>query len=154
MPSMFNLFQKKYKSGVLVVSEAELWDRLEGECTRREFFDAQGDEHCQIDMRLVTKIEEYLVPIIGQWENSDAWFHQMDFYGDGIRALSFSLSVFRNDFIDYLQSLLVGEHEPFCILCKIHENLGGIEDTKIGTLVIFSNRLMLSRRVAQLLTKA
>lgn len=150
---MFSLFHRKYKDGVLIVSESEFWDRLESESTDRDFFDAQGDEHSEIDMRLVEKIEGYLVPIIGRWENPSNWFHQMDFYGDGIRSLSFTWSFFKKEFIDELQGFLVGEHEPFCILCQFHEDINSLEDTKIGSLAIFSNRLMVSRKVAQLLTK-
>ena len=45
---MFSLFHRKYKDGVLVVSESEFWDRLKSECTDREFFDAQRDKHSAI----------------------------------------------------------------------------------------------------------
>lgn len=151
---MFNLFSRKYKNGMLIVSETEFWDRLESECTDRKTFDSQGAEHGDIDMRLVEKIENYLVPIIGRRENTSNWFHQMDCYGDGIRSLSFSLNFFRKDFIDHLQNFLVGEHEPFCILCQLHEDLGSERDTKVGSLAIFPNKLMVSKNVAQLLTLA
>ncbi len=50
--------------------------------TNRSVFDAQGEEHGDIDMRLASRIEEHLRPLLGKREGSTTWFHQMDYYGD------------------------------------------------------------------------
>ncbi len=64
--------------------------RFEGMLTPRIVFEAQGAAHGDIDLRLVQSIEDLLVPSLGRWEASSEWFHQLDFYGDGIRSLTFS----------------------------------------------------------------
>ena len=104
--------------------------------------------HSEIDLRLIDKIEDLLHPIIGDWEDSDTWYHKMDYYGDGIRSLMFNWSVFDADFVPKLQALLVGEHDPFCILCQIFEDIGADEPDRFGTIAIFSNRLVISRAIA------
>lgn len=149
---MFNLFSKKYVNGVLVVSEREFWKRLESESTPVGFFDEQGDAHGDIDLRLVDKIDEYLTPLIGSWESSDNWYHNIDFYGDGVRSLSFSRSLFKPEYINVFQKMLEGEHEPFCILCQVHESMLSNEESKIGSIAIFSNKLMVTKGLATMLT--
>ena len=151
---MSSIFRIKSKGARIVVSESHFWSRLESECTDETVFDAQGEEHSEIDMRLVDKIEEFLEPKIGDWESSDDWYHNLDYYGDGIRSLIFNRSVFNPGFIEPLQALLIGEHEPFCILCQIFEEMGSDDDTRIGSIAIFNDRLMLSRPIARELTLA
>ena len=136
------------KTSTHVISETELWERLEKERTSDAVFDAQGDEHSYIDMRLVEKIEGFLVPKIGKWELSDRWYHKLDFYGDGIRSLSFGWDSFQPEFVGALQGMLSGEHEPFCILCQFYEDFGSTADTRIGSMAIFSDRVLVSRPVA------
>lgn len=106
---MFSIFRTKNKANRIVVSEAGFWARLESECTDIAVFDAQGDEHSAIDLRLVEKIDALLDPQIGDWESSDDWYHKLDYYGDGIRSLLFNWAVFEPDFIEALQDLLSGE---------------------------------------------
>lgn len=151
---MFSFFRTKNKGGHIVVSESSFWARLDSECTDEAVFDAQGDEHSEIDMRLVEKIESILNPKIGDWESSEDWYHNLDYYGDGIRSLVFNWSVFSAEFVEPLQALLVGEHEPFCILCQIYEEMGSDDDTRIGSIAIFNDRLMVSRPIARKLALA
>ena len=151
---MFSIFRTNSDGGRIVVSEPNFWARLGSECTDEAVFDAQGDEHSKIDSRLVEKIGSVLHPVIGDWEDSDGWYHNLDYHGDGIRSLIFNWSVFRADFIEQLQALLIGEHEPFCILCQVYEDMGSGEDTRIGSVAIFSDRLMLSRPIANKLALA
>lgn len=107
----------------VVAGEEEFYRRLERLATPRAVFEAQGAEHSQIDMRLVDKIESLLVPLLGRWEQTDRWFHQMDYYGDGVRSLMFRRDVFPRNQLHKLQALLVGEHQPFTILCMVIEQL-------------------------------
>ena len=151
---MFSIFRTKRNGGRIVVGETKFWARLKSECADEAVFDAQGDEHSEIDMRLVEKIGSVLHPQIGDWESSDDWYHNLDYHGDGIRSLTFNWSVFSADFIEQLQSLLVGEHEPFCILCQIFEDIGSDDDTRIGSIAIFKDRLVVSRQIAKKLAMA
>jgi hypothetical protein len=146
---MFSIFRSKSNGGRIVVSEPDFWTRLESECTDEAVFDAQGDAHSEIDMRLVEKIGGVLHPQIGDWESSNDWYHNLDYHGDGIRSLVFNWSVFHADFIEQLQALLVGEHEPFCVLCQVYEDMASDDDTRIGSVAIFKDRLMVSRPIAK-----
>jgi hypothetical protein len=97
----------------VAATDKDFWKKLPGFRTPDSVFDAQGDEHGDIDLRLVEKIEAYLEPILGQWEGSDRWWHQMDYYGDGIRSLMFQTSSFQRQFVPALHGLLNGEHAEF-----------------------------------------
>ncbi len=129
---------------VVAATEPAFWNAFESFCAPRPVFDAQGSGHAEIDLRLVYSIESFLTPMLGPWEQSDRWWHQLDCYGDGVRSLSFSADVFSPAYVPAFQRLLVGEHESFCILCQIHQSLAGREDTKIGSLAIRSGRLLIS----------
>ena len=136
---------------VVAATEAEFWTSLESFCSPRSVFDAQGSDHADIDLRLVESIEAFLVPTLGPWEQSDRWWHQMDFYGDGIRSLSFSAADFSPHFVPALQQCLIGEHRDFTILCQISHSLTGPEDSKIGSLAIRSDGLLVSYPLADFL---
>ncbi len=136
-------------SRVVAATEPAFWNAFESFCAPRSIFDAQGGRHGEIDLRLVESIESFLIPVLGEWEASDDWWHQLDCYGDGIRSLSFSADSFSPAYVPAFQRMLVGEHEPFCILCQIHRSLAGIDDTKIGALAIRSDRLLVSYPLAE-----
>jgi hypothetical protein len=96
-----------------------------------EVFDAQGDEHGHIDGDLQDAIEAVLIPLVGHWENSDTWFHNQNFYGNGIRSLSFRSPLFPWSAVEALQKCLTGEARDFCIEIALYENLevnGRLED--------------------------
>ena len=101
----------------IAAHDTDFHTRLERMLTPRRVFEAQGAAHADIDLRLVQLIEDLLVPALGRWEGSAVWFHQLDFYGDGVRSLTFSRDAFPVDHVKALQNLLRDEHAPFCIIC-------------------------------------
>ncbi|KGM51607.1 hypothetical protein N800_13490 [Lysobacter daejeonensis GH1-9] len=110
--------------------------------------DALGDDHGDVDLRLVERIDEVLVPLIGpSGIDEESWFQSMDFYGDGIRHLEFRPSKFPLNAIPALQALLVSEHEPFGILCWAPRAEDGQPGDHEG-LVIFSGKLLLTSGLA------
>lgn len=109
--------------------DTDFFMRLEKLQAPRSVFEAQGGAHGDIDLRLVQLIEDLLVPVLGPWEQSDHWFHQMDYYGDGVRSLTFRRSAFPFALIQSLQSLLCGEHERFCILCTASDQLASVRSS-------------------------
>ena len=147
--SMFNLFSRSQGSGARVLSERRLWQFLDEDKRNEDAIEAQGDDHERIDLRLVDKIESYLTPILGDWESSEIWWHDLTVDGNGIRSLLFTEAAFDPKFIDELQRFLTGEHEAFCILCQIFESLGGKDDTRIGTIIVFSDEIVVSKPVAR-----
>lgn len=133
----------------IVPHEIDFHTRFERMLTPRSLFEAQGAAHGDIDLRLVQSIEDLLVPLIGRWEASTKWFHQVDFYGDGVRALTFSRSSFPYGHVRQLQSLLRGEHAPFCILCIATDRLTeGEAETDHGYLGIFKDTLLATKNIA------
>jgi hypothetical protein len=121
--------------------------------TPRTTFEAQGETHGDIDLRLVNSIEDLLVPILGRWENSDVWFHQLDFYGDGVRSLTFRRAAFPYAQVKSLQQLLHGEHAPFCILCIATDTLAeaieqGGPESEDDYLAIFSSNMLATKTIA------
>lgn len=150
---MLDLFPLGQRPKIEVVdTDDEFWRKIERFCAPRSVFDEQGDAHADIDLRLVERIEAYLRPILGGWEESERWWHQMDFYGDGIRSLMFRRVDFEPRFVVGLHELLSGEHHMFCIVCQIHELFKGEADTKVGSIAIRSEGIMVTRPVAKLLT--
>jgi hypothetical protein len=124
-------------------TEEEFWKHLEGFTPSRSVFEAQGEEHGDIDFRLVEKIEAYLLPKIGPWEQTDRWFHNMDYYGDGIRSLEFAADCFSPDYLPDFQGMLTGEHAEFTILCKVTSDLGE-SGAEIGSLAIRADNILIS----------
>ena len=151
---MLSLFPTRQRPQIEVVpTDKVFWQKLQGFRAPDLVFEAQGDEHGEIDLRLVESIESYLEPILGQWEGSDTWWHQMDFYGDGIRSLMFQTAAFQPRFVPALHGLLKGEHAQFCIVCQLHESLTQDSDSKLGSIAICADKLMVGRAVAQFLAE-
>ena len=116
--------------------------------SRQAVIDAQGDEHHEIDLRLITRLEEVLKPLIGPGEGKSAvWFQSMDWHGDGIRHLEFQPNHFPVHSIPKLQSLLQHECSPFGILCWTPFEPDIPAEQEQG-LVIFSDTLVVTARVA------
>ena len=146
---MFALFANRNLPAIRVVpTEAEFWSRFEKGAVPRTYFESQGDAHADMDLRLVEKIEKLLVPALGPWEQSSSWWHQMDFYGDGVRSLTFSRESFAPEFIPKLQALLIGEHEKFCILCQVLECVSESESAKLGAIAIYGKHLLITQGLA------
>ena len=125
-------------------TEAEFWEAFSSFCPPGGFFDIQDEAQCEIDRRLVEAIDAVLVPRLGRWQESKQWQRQSDVYRAGIHSLVFSAASFDSDFVPSLQRLLVGEHEIFCILCQVLPSLGGPSESRIGSVAIRSNRLLVS----------
>ncbi len=106
------------------------------------------DQHDEVDVALVERIEEILKPSLGRSDGSDAvWFQSMDWYGDGIRHLEFQPNRFPPDAIGPSQALLTGDHANFGILCWTPLKEGGSDG-----LVIFNDRLILTEGIARALS--
>jgi hypothetical protein len=151
---MLSLFPPRQRPQIeLVPTDKAFWQKLSKFRTPDSVFEAQGDEHGDIDMRLVESIESYLEPFLGQWEGSDTWWHQMDYYGDGIRSLMFQASAFQPRFVPALHALLKGEHAELGIVCQLHESLTQDGDSKIGSIAICADKLMVNRALAQFLAE-
>ena len=129
-------------------NEETFWQRFESFTAPSSIFDAQGDDHADIDFRLVEKIDGYLVPKIGNWEQSSKWFHNIDFYGDGVRALELSVECFSPAYIPAFQAMLVGEHVDFTVLCKVMTELSDSGE-RIGSVAVRSEQILVSHPLAQ-----
>jgi hypothetical protein len=151
---MLTLFPPGLRPKIEVVAtDKDFWKKISRFCAPVSVFDAQGDDHGNIDLRLVRHIESYLIPVLGAWERSDIWWHQMDVYGDGVRSLIFRTSAFKPRFVVDLHSLLKGEHADFCIVCQIHDSIRGDEDTKLGSIAIRAEKIMACRPVIKFLAE-
>jgi len=144
----------------IALHDTDFFLRLEKMKTPRTVFEAQGDAaHGEVDLRLVQHIEDLLVPHPGRWEESDNWFHQLDFYGDGVRSLTFSRATFPFEHVKSMQQLLHGEHTQFCILCIASGALGASADQTESSLeddylAIFANELLATKAIAARLGEA
>jgi len=125
-------------------TDAEFWEAFGGFCAPGGFFDVQGAAQREIDRRLVAAVDALLVPRLGAWQGSEKWRHQFDVYRDGIRSLEFGIQSFEPECVPELQSLLVGEHEHFCILCEVFTALVGSSKTRVGSVAIRASRLLVS----------
>jgi len=149
-----SLFSLRRKGNAIVArSEDDFFARFERMSPPRSVFAGQMDQHAEADLRLVGRIEELLVPLLGQWERSTAWFHQLDFHGDGVRSLTFRRDIFPRGEVQALQALLADEHAQFTILCSCSESLLPPKDpaAKPPTrewLGIFSKQLLVTRGLA------
>ena len=128
---------------IVTKTDAVFWEKLEDFTPPRSVFDAQGEDHADIDMRLVEKLSSYLVPRIGPWEQSDRWFHNIDYYGDGIRSLDLCAQSFSPTYLQDFKDMLVGEHSDFTILCKIYADFSDW-DSRIGSVAVRGDQMLVS----------
>jgi len=154
---MFSLFRsRRHGETEVVPTEDDFFRRYERLLPNRSVFKKQGESHAEIDLRLVQKIEDLLVPKLGAWEQTDRWFHQMDFYGNGVRSLVFRRDLFPRSDIPALRSLLIGEHAEFTILCRATESLLGRSNEQSGNeddyLAIWHSGFLATRRLADTLS--
>jgi hypothetical protein len=135
-----------------VSSEDEYWsvvDRLKGSF---EFFQDQGNAHGEIDGSLQEAMEEILVPLVGSWERSNVWFHSQDFYGDGVRSLTFRVGDFPWQTVVTLQKLLVNESARFCISLHFSDTLD-LNGRWVGSMGILEHVVVATPYVAEMLQK-
>jgi len=151
---VFSLFRPRREGEAEVVSdESSFFRRYERRLPERSQFESRITDHAEADLRLVQAIESVLVPVLGHWEQTDRWFHQMDYYGDGVRSLVFRRDVFPREQVPQLQALLVGEHKDFTILCCIVDQLLKREPTGTSTqpddyLAIWRDGFLVTNRLA------
>lgn len=124
-----------------VSSEDEYWAEIQQLKGSYEFFAEQGDTHGHIDGDLQDAIEGLLVPLVGPWERSDVWFHNQDFYGDGIRSLTFRAGDFPWLVVVPLQKLLVGDAARFCISVAIADTLE-LHGQWVGSIAILQHQII------------
>src|SRR2546429_3383644 len=103
---------------ILAKDEDEFWAQFSSHV---HFFklktQASTNAHEQCDRRLVKKIDRLIEPLLGPHGYKDElWFENLDFYGDGVRQLSFRWSDVSRSLLVRLQKLLIREHARFCIL--------------------------------------
>jgi hypothetical protein len=108
---------------------------------------ASQDEklHAELDMELTTKIDDLYSAALGSWEGPDAdWWHNMDFYGDGVRALRFVLKRFPPHSIALITPYLSGRHDGFSMLAWFWDQ--EIEEgAPVGGLWLSARELMVTR---------
>jgi hypothetical protein len=84
---------------------------------RKRFASQEKQLHGRLDMELTAKIDQLYRDSLGPWESRDAdWWHNMDYYGDGVRALRFVLRRFPVDSMAIVRDFLSGAHSGFSML--------------------------------------
>ena len=119
-------------------------------------FDQLGAErHAALDMVLTSKIEDLYTPILGPWEPDDApWFHNMDFYGDGVRGLGFTWDRFPLSTLATLQEYLTGDHEGFSVLIWFNRDSARSDSEPFGALWMTSKEMLVTKEIVEKLTLA
>jgi hypothetical protein len=111
----------------VVASDKAFWARFTRDCEM--FADSPNGSSERVDLRLFEKIEAVVRPVLGAWERGNpAWWHNVDWNGDGVRSLAFNLQVFPRSFIASFHKLLVVEHANLCVLCQFYR--GPIGDSE------------------------
>ncbi|WP_457279001.1 hypothetical protein [Polaromonas sp. P5_D5] len=134
----------------MVSSEGEYWAEVQRLKGSSEFFDGQGDDHGHVDGDLQDAIEGVLVPLVGPWERSDVWFHNQDYYGNGIRSLAFRAGDFPWSAVVPLQKLLMGDAARFCISVEISDNLD-VRGKPVGAMAILQKQVVATSYVVEML---
>jgi len=113
-------------------------------------FNLSSDEstraHEQCDMRLVKQIDAVVGPFLGPQGLEGAWFENLDYYGDGVRQLSFALPEFPIGLLASLRALLTGEHGNFCVLIKFHTQRMERGES-LGALALFSDKVLVTEQL-------
>jgi hypothetical protein len=126
------------------------WRRIERLKGSSDFFEEQGDSHGSIDADLQDAIEQILVPLVGPWYRSDVWFHNEDFYGNGVRSLTFRVGTFPWKTLGPLQALLVKDAARFCIAVDILDTLA-VQGCWVGSVALLQTEVVATPYCAELL---
>ena len=143
-----NIFELNKNTKLQILPNEEILKNLDSFLTAEKFFISQGEEHEDIDIELVEEIDNLLIPIIGNYENTGEWYHSMLCNLDGIRALSLNLSHLSNKILLNLQGLLKNKTQEFCIFINVHNKFSDNTDNKIGTILILTNKVICAKEVA------
>jgi len=125
-------------------TEAAFWEAFSSFCPPGGYFEARGGAQRELDGRFIDAIDSLLVPKLGRSQESRQWRHEMDVYRSGVHSLIFTAQSFDPEFVTLLQSLLVGEHENYCIVCQVLPAIDRPTASRIGSVAIRENRLLLS----------
>ncbi|CAN7440764.1 hypothetical protein [Polaromonas sp. LjRoot131] len=136
----------------VVSAEDEYWTAVQRLKGTFEFFEEQGDAHGHIDGDLQDAIEAVLVPLAGSWERSDVWFHNQDFYGNGVRSLTFRAVDFPWLSVVSLQKLLVGDAARFCISVVLFDTLE-VGSKWVSSVAILQDQLVVTPSALEMLRK-
>jgi hypothetical protein len=102
--------------------------------------------HARLDMELTSRIDRIYTEALGPWEPDDAeWWHNMDFYGDGVRALRFVLHRFPPDSLVTVRGHLSGAHDGFSILIWFWQNKIEDKTDPFGGLWITARETLVTR---------
>ena len=102
--------------------------------------------HARLDMELTTRIERLYGEAVGPWESDNAdWWHNMDFYGDGVRALGFVLHRFPADSLLTVRGYLSGAHDGFSMLIWFRQNQIEDESGPVGGLWMSARETLVTR---------
>lgn len=134
----------------VVASEDEFWSEVERLKGSADFFEDQGDAHGEVDGELQDALEAILIPLAGPWEQSDVWFHNQDFYGDGVRSLTFRAGNFPWQTVGHLQKLLVSESAKFCITVHFADSLD-VSGQWVGSIGILEHDVVATPYVVEML---
>jgi hypothetical protein len=134
----------------VVENEDEYWHLIEKYSGPRSFFDAQGELHGEIDIRLADAIDSVLIPLVGDWEMSEVWFHNTDFYGDGTRSLTFRHTDFPFSCVPKLRGLLTGEATEFNISIVLCDTLAASDNKTSGAIGITRDNIVVTRDVSDM----
>jgi hypothetical protein len=153
---MFSIVALRRSAKVDVLAEEEFWKQFDHYVHRFDLINEQAKRaHGDSDLRLVENIEEVAEPILGpEGFNGEAWYQNLDFYGDGVRSLELDATRFKPEVIAPLHALLVGEHERFCILGKLFSSLGAETSERIGALALFHERILITQSLVPVLEHA
>lgn len=152
VPSGFDLFSLQVRTKEIVESAADLVDRMSALLRPRQAALAAipGDDYFDVDGRLMDRVEEVLVPMLGSNVGDGAsWYQHCGNNDDGVRHLAFDEAHFPAAALSGLHALLSGEFAPFCILCWINRR-DASGDYEEG-LVLFSDTLVITRGLARAL---
>lgn len=142
------LFKLKSITKIRLLPDKSIYSQLSSILPCSSTFEAQGELHEDLDIALVDKIDGFVKPLLGDYEKTDRWFHNVSLCnGDGVRGISIDIEDVTNDLIIGLQGTLVGQHVDFCAFCNVYENHSSEDSIRIGALIIKSNEVVVSSEI-------
>jgi hypothetical protein len=154
---LFALFPLGRRPRTMVVATVDDFDCQFGQhCdSARRYFDAQNEAlHGDLDMELTSKLEEFFSTKIGPWEAEAAdWWHNMDYYGDGVRGLSFVWDRFPVQSLPFMHENLGGRFQRFSVHISFYDG-PLMESPLLGRLWMDSENLLITRSIAERLACA
>jgi hypothetical protein len=149
---MFALFPLGRRPRTNVAATVAEFETLFGHhCdSARHYFDTQDQSlHGDLDMELTSKLDDYFRPLIGQWETGPAnWWHNLDYYGDGVRGMSFVWDRFPHQALPVMHEYLGGKFERFSVHVSFYDR-SLLDSSLLGRLWMDSQTLLVTRTIAE-----